>query len=357
MRYHKKLKTQIKNIKIFVFLVCVFGFLFLIFGIFMSGCGHAPIVKKTRLLMDTWVSIKAHDRFRSPKKIKELIDKAFSGMERVDELTSRFREDSEISRINRLRPDKSIKVSPQTLMAINKAGDIYKITDGAFDITVTPLVKLWGFYGNEKHAIPSEEEIREALELVGQEDMLVDKEYGYVGLSKKGAELDLSGIAKGFAVDEAVNILKREGIRNALIDAGGDIYCLGSAPDGKPWKVGVRHPRKNKIISTLELGDIAVATSGGYEKYLIIDGKRFSHIIDPRSGYPARQMPLSVTVLARDCATADGLATALSVLGPENGLLLIDELEQTEAIIISDEGSSLRIDLSEGLKGLYEFKE
>lgn len=317
---------------------------------FISGCGKVPpIVKKARPLMNTWVSIKIHDSSRTTDELKELIDKAFSGIERVDELMSRFKDTSELSRINKSIPDEPIKVSTLMLAAINKASKIHELTGGAFDITIAPLIELWRFHASVDHSIPPESELRESMELVGQDKLVIDTEYGYVGLAKEGMAIDLGGIAKGFAVDEAANILKRAGVRNALIDAGGDIYCLGTGPAGQPWKVGIKHPRKNKTITTLTLKNIAVATSGDYEQS--------SHIIDPKTGCPVRKIPASVTVLARDCATADGLATALAVLGPERGLSLVNRLEWVEAIIISDNEDSLSIDVSVGLKGLYEFDE
>jgi len=322
-------------------------------AVFVSGCGENVIVKKTRSLMSTWVSIKAHDPFINQKRITKAIESAFLGIEKIDMLMSTFRRDSQISLVNKLKANELIKVSPEIIQVINKASEIYGLSEGAFDITVFPLVKLWNSYGDH---IPPRNEVAQTQTLVGQDKLVIDKKYGYVGVSEEGVAVDLSGIAKGFAVDEAINILKREGIRNALIDAGGDIYCLGSGPDKRPWRIGLKHPRRDELIATLRLKDIAVATSGDYEKFKIIDGKRFSHIIDPRTGYPIKDMPVSVTVLAADCTTADGLATAISVMGSEKGLELINSLERVEGIVISEVDGSLKINVSEGLEGLYEIE-
>ncbi len=306
--------------------------------------------------MGTWVSIKVCDSFRKPKQLKSVIKKAFSEIENVDRLLSRFNEKSEVSGINTLKPFETIKVSVETVTVLNKSEEINKITDGAFDVTVLPLIKLWGAYGGKNNLVPPRHEVKKALEFVGPDNLLFDKQYGNVSVLKQGVGIDLSGIAKGFAVDRAIESLRRDGIKNAMIDAGGDIYCLGSGPEGRPWQIGLKHPRENKIITTLQLRDMAVATSGDYENYILINGERFSHIIDPRTGYPVKDAPISVTVLAADCITADALATAISVMGAEKGLALVNTLEWVEAVIISEGNDSLKIDVSEGLKEIYEFQ-
>lgn len=323
----------------------------------LSGCGQDEVVEKKKMIMGTLVDIKMYDSFRSEEESKDFVDKAFLTMENIDHLMSRFRDDSEVNLINRSKVNEPIEVSGDLLSVINKADELYMITDGAFDITTAPLLRLWGFYDDGAVLVPTDEEIQKTLTLTGQGKMLIDKEYGFVGFREKGMEIDLSGIAKGFAVDQAINTLKREGVRSALVEAGGDIYCLGSAPGGKPWKVGLKHPRKNAIMTVLKLKDIAVATSGDYENFKEFGEKRFSHIINPRTGYPVRQSPISVTVLARDCTTADGLATALSVLGSKRGLSLVNQLPDVEAILVLSDKESIKIETSEGLNGLYKFKK
>jgi len=170
--------------------------------------------------------------------------------------------------------------------------------------------------------------------------------------------LDLGGIAKGYAVDKAIVVLRKEGIEAALLNAGGDIYCLGGRDKNKKWRVALQHPRKkNSILTVLELEDMACATSGDYQKYIQIDGRRYSHIINPKSGYPCTDVPASVTVLAEDCASADALATSIFVLGPKKGIDLINRLENTEAIVVSLQEEKLDILLSRGLKGKLKFNE
>jgi len=323
----------------------------------LSGCGQDEIVEKKKMIMGTWVDVKMYDSFRSKEESEDFIDKAFLRMENIDHLMSRFRDDSEVSLINRSKVNEPIKVSGDLLSLINKADKLSIITDGAFDITIAPLLRLWGFYDDSTPLAPTDEEIQKTLILTGHGKILIDREYGFVGFREKGMEIDLSGIAKGFAVDQAINTLKREGVRSALVDAGGDIYCLGSAPEGKPWKVGLKHPRKNTIMTVLTLKDIAVATSGDYENFKEFEEEHFSHIINPRTGYPVRQSPISVTVLARDCTTADGLATALSVLGSKMGLLLVNQLPDVEAILVLSDNGEIKIETSEGLNGLYKFKK
>ncbi len=283
------------------------------------GCSKKDyLVEESRLMMGTVVKVKA--------PTKAAITEAFSKMEEIERLVESFDE----------RAGDEIALNPKMAYLLRKASELRRITGGAFDITVSPLVELWSSYAKDQEKIPDQEEIAAALSKMG---------------SEKG---DFSGIAKGFAVDEAIGALREGGVGSGLVDAGGDIYCLGFGPGKKPWRVGVKDPRGDGMIGTLLLEDKAVATSGDYQKFFIVNGIRYSHIVDPRSGYPVGDNPMSATIVAPDCITADGLATAIMVMGPVRGLELVEGLDGVEAVVVSEDRGRLRIDRSSGLEDIYE---
>ena len=325
------------------------SFLSLILFLILTGCQRTELVQESRLMMDTIVSIKAPHS--SQNNVRPAIEGAFSRMEEIEKLMNKYDQDSECARINRLRPGDEIEISPEVASVLKKAHELNRITEGAFDITVSPLVDLWDFYKG-KDEIPTSEEVKAVLTRVGKRKLILNDRV--VSFTQDGITIDLSSIAKGFAVDEAIRALKESGIENGLVDAGGDIYCLGSGPDKKGWRVGIRHPRKKEFLGSLILKDRAVATSGDYEKFFIVGENRYSHILDPRSGYPVSDLPMSVTVVASDCITADGLATAISVLGPRDGLRFAEGLDGVEALVVSRGKRDLKVDMTSGLKKIYE---
>ncbi|MBU1486606.1 FAD:protein FMN transferase, partial [bacterium] len=303
--------------------------LFFIF-ILLAGCSkQSPVVKQSRLLMGTVVEIKVVGKDQA--KAKEALNKAFGEIEKVNSLMSTYIEESEVSLLNR---EGEAKVSKETLEVIEEALKISSLSQGAFDITVRPLINLWRRAGKEKK-LPSREEIEGALSLAGFEGIEIKEDV--VSLKSAGMEIDLGGIAKGYAVDKAIEALKDAGIENALVNAGGDIYALGLRSSKKPWTIGIRHPReKNKILATVKVTNKAVTTSGDYERYFMLGGVRYSHIISPKTGYPVSEVPMSVSIIAQNCTLADALATACFVLGPDEGIKLIESLGQVEGMIIGN---------------------
>ena len=325
--------------------------------IFCSGCTQPGLVKKAHACLGTIVEITVADKDKPRAAINEAIEEAFAEIRRVEDLLSRFKSDSDISRINADAHKRVTKVSLETISLLEKAILFSQLSDGAFDITVYPLMEIWGFTGNGSKYIPQPEQITEVLHSVGYQHIDIIKQEQSVFLGRQGMSLDLGGLAKGYAVDRAIAVLKQKGIKNVLVAAGGDIYALGVRRKSRKWLVAVQHPRKkNAVLTTLELQDEAVATSGDYQKYIEIKGKRYSHIINPEIGFPCDDVPASATVLAKDCLSADALATAIFVLGPEKGIDLVDCLENTEAIVASSwEDDTLDILLSRGLKGRLKF--
>ncbi len=299
----------------------------LLFSSLICGCQHKPLYKDTQVMLGTYVEVVSGDK--AAGKI------AFTEIKRIEALLSKYDPASEISRLNKLRV---LTVSPETLYIIEKAKYFWEESLGAFDITVGPLLDLWGF-PDKRYRLPDNSEIEEALKLVGSDKIIIDKEKNVVELKIPAMKLDLGAIAKGYAVDCAIKRLKESGIKNCLINAGGDIYCLGDKY-GEPWKVAVQDPRKPGLLDNLELKDAAVATSGDYAQYFIKDNKRYSHILNPKTGYPASSGVASVTVIARDCLTSDALATAIFVLGKERGEALAKKFPEVKVKIIEERNLS-----------------
>ncbi|NOZ22270.1 MAG: FAD:protein FMN transferase [Planctomycetes bacterium] len=278
---------------------------------------------------------------------EQAIEAAFARVEEVEQMMSHYRPDSDVSRLN--DSGKEV-VSAETFAVLKKAKEVSALTDGAFDITVPPLIRLWKSAAKRK-TLPTEADLKAALALVGWKKMELKKESREVSL-KKGMAIDLGGIAKGYAVDAAAKALNCRGFQNVMVEIGGEVVCTGRREDGGPWKIGVQDPRSHLLApQTLDiilgLSDIAVATSGNYMQFTVINGKRHSHIIDPRSGWPADNIP-SATIIALDCTTADALATAVSVMGVEKGIQLIDSLPDVEAMLITMKDDKLVFHKSKG---------
>jgi len=306
-----------------LFRISDLGFIILFCFIFVTGCQNQALYKDSRVMMGTFVEVISSDKKAAPIVFKEI--------KRIEDLLSKYKENSEISRLNK---EKELRVSPETFYLLEKAKEFWELTEGAFDITVGSLLDLWGFT-ERNYVIPSEKEIKETLEAVGMEKIILQKETNLVKFKNSNTKIDLGGIAKGYAIDCAVKKLKEEAIKDCLINAGGDIYCLGTK-FGSFWKVAIKDPRKNGIIDYIELKDKAIATSGDYEQYFIKDKKRYSHIFNPKTGYPTDSAIISVTVIAPDCLTADALATASFVLGKDKTEALIKKIKGVEIRIIEE---------------------
>ena len=318
--------------------------------LFLSGCTQPTLIRQSRLALGTVVEIIVADRNKPDKVINAAIEKAFAEIERIEALLSRFKPQSDISRINQDGYVRATKVSPETIALLERSIEFSRLTDGAFDVTIWPLIETWGVDQGKREHLPSAEELVEAKDLVSYTYIDIIKSEQSIFLAIPGMSLDLGGIAKGYAVDRASAVLKQEGIKNGLVNAGGDIYAFGERAEEEKWKIALQHPRKSELMmASLELKDKAVATSGDYQKYIEIEGRRYSHIINPKTGYPSTDAAISVTVLAKSCLGADALATSVSVLGPKKGMDLINQLKDTEAVIISFRDGKLDIFLSRGL--------
>lgn len=229
-------------------------------------------------------------------------------------------------------------VDPETMHVISNALSYSQMTGGNFDLTVFPVVKLWGFY-NEEYRLPDKEKIREALPQVGYSNIQILS--NRIILSN-GAQIDIGGVLKGYAVDKVVSFLKSKGVQAGIVNAGGNLRVFGLKPDNAVWKIGIRHPRKpGELYRSIELTtEVSISTSGDYERYFTANGVRYHHIINPRTGYPANNGLTSVTVTDRSAEEADILSTALFVMGLEKGLAFANT-NGISAMFISERNGKL----------------
>ena len=318
-------KLKFKDfLKHFWTLICNFDFCILIFAFLLCGCQSKALHRDTQVMMGTFVEVTSSD--------KEAPNIVFSEIRRVENLLSKYKEDSEIAKLNKIG---KLKVSPETFYLLQKAKEFWQLSDGVLDITVGPLMDTWGF-SDKKYYYPQELEISQALSKVGFDKIIFNIDDNVVEFKIPGMKIDLGAIAKGYALDCAVKKLKELRIKSCLINAGGQIYCLGDK-FGRPWNVAVSGPRNKGFWDYLKLKDEAVATSGDYEQYFMHQGKRYAHIFNPKTGYPADSGIVSVTVIAPDGLTADALATSIFLLGKDKGLKLAKRFKDVRVEIIEEE--------------------
>jgi thiamine biosynthesis lipoprotein len=273
---------------------------------------------------------------------RALIAQVMDEMQRIDALMSSYKPDSELSRINATAADNPVPVSPELFRLIQKALAYSALTGGAFDITYASAGYLYDYRAGIHPDAPA---LKAALPAINYRFVTADKSNNTIGFQRAGMRIDLGGIAKGYAVDRCIDILRQAGIRNALVSAGGDTRVIGRRTD-HPWNVGIRDPRKRDgVVSVIPQEDSAISTSGDYERYFEEGGVRYHHILDPQSGDSARALR-SVSIIGDLAIDTDALSTSVFVLGVEKGLELVNSLPNTEAIIIDNEG---RLHYSEGL--------
>jgi thiamine biosynthesis lipoprotein len=271
------------------------------------------------------------------EKVAHAIDAAFAEFARLEALMTTWREDSEVSRINAVAGERAVQVSPETLEVIEAAQLSSKRSGGAFDITFDALKGLWKFDQDLERKIPDEAAVRQRLGLIDYRKVIIDHKKRTVKLAAAGMRINLGGIAKGYAVDRAVKILRKAGYQNALVQAGGDLMCAGSK-GGKPWKAGIRDPRgaRDQFFAALALTNHAFSTAGDYERYFLMGGQRYHHILDPKTGHPATKSR-SVTLYAPTALLADALDDAVFIMGWEKGIELVEKIPDVGAVVVDSE--------------------
>jgi len=290
------------------------------------------------------VAVTKHER-----QARRCIEAGFSELVRIDKMMSDYKPDSELSKVNREAFANPVKVGPELFEILQKSVDFSRLSNGAFDITVGPLVDLWHKAG-ETNSIPDENTLAATKARVGYEKLILDANEQTVRFAVAGMRLDLGGIGKGYAVDKAVEAMRRRGAIGGMVDSGGNIRCFGAPADTDAWLVGLQNPKSagtdadllglngaidaGGVLMVLRLNDMAVATSGDYRRFVTVEGKKVSHIIDTNTATGANKLA-SDTIIAATAVDADALSTAVNVMGAEKGLALIESLDGVEAILIT----------------------
>ncbi len=308
----------------------------LIIGISAISCVSAQeIYKRTLKLMGSRfdITVVAKDEIEGNR----YIDLAVDEITRIERMISSWDPNSQTSAINLAAGKNPVKVDPELVQLIRRAQSISKLTDGAFDISYASMDKIWQFDGSMTQ-IPSEQAIKASIAKVGFQNIVLDELNNTVFLKQEGMKIGFGAIGKGYAADRAKSLLMEKGVSAGIINASGDMNTWGFQPNGNPWKVAITNPLdKNKVFALLPVVNSAVVTSGNYEKFVIFNNTKYTHIIDPRSGYPASGI-ISATVFAPKAELADALATSVFVMGIEVGLNRINQLPQIECIIIDENG-------------------
>ena len=335
-------KFKIQNFFILPIVACLFA----------SSCSYKDkVYKKSSLAMDTLITITVSSK--SEKTADTAIEKAFNEIARLDKLLNFYSQDSEVALINQAAGERPVTVSKDTFEVIARALYAAEKTGGAFDPTIGAVMPLWNFVEKK---IPDRKLLKEHLALVGFKNVLLDREKASVFLKRKGMKIDLGGLAKGYAADRAVEVLKENGIKAGIVAVAGDIKAFGLKPDGTKWNVGIKNPRaqkgKDEIFASSRLSDKAISTAGDYERFFLKDGVRYHHILDPQTGSPAGRCR-AVSVITKDGVLTDAFDTGIFVLGPGKGMKLLRDLG-FDGVITDSKG---KVHVTDGLKNAIEFRD
>lgn len=306
-----------------------------LFVLTLSNSFSQQIFKKKQSLLGSpfEITVVAKDSIEADK----FTSLAISEVKRIENLISDWIPTTQISKVNQNAGIAPVKVDLEVYNLVERATKISKLTSGAFDISYASMDKIWKFDGSMKE-MPTPDAIKKSVEKVGYQNIILNPKDTTIFLKIKGMKLGLGGIGQGYIADKIKALLQENGCSSGLVNVSGDINTWGTQPNGEVWTVGIINPmNKNKVFATFPLIDSAVETSGSYEKFVNFNGKRYSHIIDPRTGYPASGI-ISISVFAKQTELADALATGIFVLGIEVGLDLINQLNGIECIIVDDKG-------------------
>lgn len=331
------------NIKKIYVLLAILGICILFTGCKEDSEEDLKETSREVFAMDTYMTLKVYGADG-----EEALDEAIEEIQRLDALWSVGNTESEIAKLNQKKTE---KVSKETIQLIQCAKKVSKETKGAFDITIYPLMELWGF-PSQNYQVPSEAEIKEILDSnIGMDKVMVDEKNQEITL-KDEAQIDLGGIAKGYTSEQVARILKQHDIEHGVISLGGNVQAIGKKIDGSRWKVGIQPPKDDmEMIGTYEACNEAVITSGGYERYFEEDGKTYHHILDPDTGKPSDQDLISVTVISEDGMLADCLSTTLFVMGKEKAEEYWKSNREKFQMILIDEDEKIYI--TEGMRDYF----
>jgi thiamine biosynthesis lipoprotein len=320
--------------------------------------------EKSNIMMDTVISLQAYG-----PDAKAAVEEGFKKVHELDQMANPNIPTSDVSKINTAAGKSYVKVHPEIIKMIKTSIQYSKLSEGSWDITMAPIINLWGI-GTDKERLPSDSEIKAKLPLVGYQNISINKADNSVMLKKQGMGIDLGGIAKGFTADEVLKIFNKYKIKKGLIDLGGSsIYAIGTNAENNPWSIGIKHPRSNvsgDYLGIVKISNQALSTSGDYERYFIKNGKRYHHIMNPATGYPAYTGVMSDTIVINNNVPdknmlADLLSTTIFILGPEKGIRFANnisgvscEITTTDYKIYTTKGFKDKIlDLNKDFKFAY----
>ena len=284
-------------------------------------------------MLNTFVTVTLYD-----SQEEDIRDGCLALCQEYEDLLSRTKETSEVYKLNHLPAgERSLQVSEKTAEVIEKGLEYSRISEGAFDITIEPLSSLWNFTGKDPH-VPPETAVREARERVGYQK--VSLEGNMVTFADDDTTIDLGAIAKGFIADEMKDYLLEEGVESAIINLGGNVLCVGSRPDGAPFRIGIQRPfaDRNEVAGALDIRDMSVVSSGVYERHFVENGVNYHHLLNPRTGYPYENGLIQVTIISPYSVDGDGLSTTCFALGLEEGSRLIESMENVYGIFMTEDG-------------------
>ncbi|MBI5563021.1 MAG: FAD:protein FMN transferase [Deltaproteobacteria bacterium] len=296
----------------------------------------------TRTLMGTTVELTLWD---NGADLDQAAEAGFTEIKRLEHVLSSYDPDSDASRVTS-NAGNPVRVSHEMLGVTTAAVDAAVSSCGAFDPTVGALARLWGYSG-EKGTVPSAKDVKKLLPLVDYTKITIDGAMQTIMLGKKDMSLNLGGVAKGYIVGRTAEVLKTRGVRRAIVKAGGDMFVFQDKRDRRPFIIGIQHPREKRLLGEVYVDEGAVSSSGDYERFFTKGGVRYHHILDPATGFPADKS-IAVTIVAKDPARADALSTAVFVMGPKEGMQLIEALDGVEGVIVDAKG---KVHASKGFKG------
>ncbi|WP_238881923.1 FAD:protein FMN transferase [Clostridium sp. YIM B02551] len=313
---------------------------------FKKNEGSIPIIKCSYVL-GTIINLKVYG-----KNATKGIDKSLKRLQEIDDKMSVFKEDSEVSKINKNAGVCLQSVSMDTYYVLETSLKYSEMSKGAFDPTIRPLIDVWGF-GRGIQEVPDKEKIEKVLKLVNYKDIRINKYEQSIGLNNKDQSIDLGAVAKGFAADETRDILLKNNVKSAVIDLGGNIFALGGNLKGDPWRIGIQDPVKptGTYMGVLSVKNKSIVTSGNYERFFISRGKRYHHILDSKTGFPSENGVISVTIISDNSIDGDALSTCAYVMGLEKGYKLIQSIPNVDGIFITE---NKKIYITDGIKNNFK---
>ncbi|MCT4605119.1 MAG: FAD:protein FMN transferase [Marinisporobacter sp.] len=336
----------------------IIPFFIVVFSVIIINAFHVDSSKdtpksKTGLFLGTIINITIYDPL-SDQSFEKIYTDIFKKLQSIENKMSINIDNSEVSKINENAGKIHTKVSPETFYVINKGKYYSNLSNGVFDISIGPLVKLWGI-GSDHARVPSKEEILARKKYIDFQNVLLDESNNTIQLTQKGMILDLGGIAKGYAADVICKYLKDKNIKNAIINLGGNIYALGSKPGSDFWNIGIQNPTEPRgaYVGIVHVVNKSVVTSGIYERFLIKNGIHYHHILSPFTGYPVENELASVSIIADHSIDGDGLSTTIFSLGIKNGSKLVESIEGIDAIFITKNNA---VYITSGLKNNFTLK-